>query len=208
MDIKRLVLGDFQTNCYVLTQRQSSQAVVIDTGLRQDQPLEYLLANDLSCAGIILTHGHADHIAGLAALKQHFSDARIYIHKADADALTNAEYNLSSMTGIELTCPAADVKVSDNDIIDLAGIELRVIHTPGHTPGGISLYCEKANALFSGDTLFAAGIGRTDFPGGDMAQLMESIKTKLFELPDETIVYPGHGPETAIKAEKKFNPFI
>jgi glyoxylase-like metal-dependent hydrolase (beta-lactamase superfamily II) len=122
--------------------------------------------------------------------------------------LTNAEGNLSSFAGVMIESPEADVQVKDGDIIDEAQIKLTVIHTPGHTPGGMSLLSQDEAIVFSGDTLFADSVGRSDFPGGSMPRLIKSIKTRLFVLPDETVVYPGHGPKTNIGHEKKHNPFV
>jgi glyoxylase-like metal-dependent hydrolase (beta-lactamase superfamily II) len=209
MEINPLVLGLYETSCYVLRKDTTqSECVVIDTGLDADGMVEYLAAKKLEPAAIILTHGHADHIGGVAKVKGKYSDARIYIHQADASMLTNRQDNLSSFAGVMIEAPEADVQVKDGDIIEEAQIKLTVIHTPGHTPGGMSLLCRDEAVVFTGDTLFADSVGRSDFPGGSMPRLIESIKTRLFVLPDETVVYPGHGPKTNIGHEKKHNPFV
>jgi hydroxyacylglutathione hydrolase len=209
MKIDRLILGDFETNCYVL--RNSDKArdcLIIDTGLDPGPLLEFLEVNKLNPAALILTHGHADHIAGVEPLRKIFPAIAVYIHKEDAGMLTSAVKNLSVLSGTFLTAKKADHHIDEGDIIEKAGIKLSVIHTPGHTPGGICLYCESENTLFAGDTLFAGSIGRTDFPNGDMRQLLDGIKHKLLTLPEDTIVYPGHGPETTIGQEKAENPFL
>jgi hydroxyacylglutathione hydrolase len=209
MKIDRLILGDFETNCYVL--RNSSRAtdcLIIDTGLDAGPLLDFLEVNKLNPAALILTHGHADHIAGVEPLRKKFPAIAVYIHKLDAGMLTSAIKNLSVLSGTFLTTKKADNLVEEGDVIDKLQIKLRVIHTPGHTPGGICLYCEKENVIFVGDTLFAGSVGRTDFPNGDMQQLISGIKSKLFALPEDTIVYPGHGPETSIGQEKADNPFL
>jgi hydroxyacylglutathione hydrolase len=209
MKINRLILGDFETNCYVLRDNSAaSDCVIIDTGLEAGALLEFLEANKLNPAALILTHGHADHIAGVEPVRKKFPSIQVYIHKLDSNMLTSAAANLSILTGVSLTARKADILVDEGDIIEKAGIKLRVLHTPGHTPGGICLYCEKENIVFVGDTLFAGSIGRTDFPNGDMKQLISGIKSKLFVLSEKTIAYPGHGPETTIGQEKAENPFL
>jgi hydroxyacylglutathione hydrolase len=209
MKINRLILGDFETNCYVLRDNSAaSDCVIIDTGLEAGALLEFLEANKLNPAALILTHGHADHIAGVEPVRKKFPSIQVYIHKLDSNMLTSAAANLSILTGVSLTARKADILVDEGDIIEKAGIKLRVLHTPGHTPGGICLYCEKENIVFVGDTLFAGSIGRTDFPNGDMKQLIRGIKSKLFVLSEKTIAYPGHGPETTIGQEKAENPFL
>jgi glyoxylase-like metal-dependent hydrolase (beta-lactamase superfamily II) len=173
------------------------------------QPLlKFLERGKLTPAAVILTHGHIDHIAGVEALRKKFPSILIYIHKLDAEMLGDTNVNLSILTGSPFAAGKADYLIDEEDTIDKAGIRLRVIHTPGHTPGGICLYSEKDGIIFVGDTLFAGSIGRTDFPNGDMKKLIEGIKHKLLVLPDDTVVYPGHGPETTIGREKTDNPFL
>ncbi len=209
MEIDCLVLGLYETNCYVLRKDAAvSKCVVIDTGLDTNGMVEYLTAKKLEPAAVVLTHGHADHIGGVAGITGKYAGVRIYLHQADAPMLTNAEDNLSLFTGVAIGPLEADVLVKEGDIIDEAQIRLTVLHTPGHTPGGISLYAQADTLVFSGDTLFADSVGRTDFPGGGVEQLVQSIKDKLFVLPDETVIYPGHGPRTSIGREKRHNPFL
>jgi hydroxyacylglutathione hydrolase len=209
MIIDRLILGDFETNCYVLRDSdKATDCLIIDTGLDAGPLLDFLEGHKLSPVALIITHGHADHIGGVEPLRKKFPAIAVYIHKLDAPMLTSAIKNLSVLSGKFLTAKKADNLVEEGDVIDKAGIKLCVIHTPGHTPGGICLYCEKENVAFVGDTLFAGSIGRTDFPNGDMQQLISGIKSKLFCLPEDTIVYPGHGPETTIGQEKAENPFL
>jgi hydroxyacylglutathione hydrolase len=209
MQIDRLILGGFETNCYVVRRDEAAtDCMVIDPGFDPDNLLEFLAQNRLNPVAVVITHGHVDHIAGLAALRQQYPKARVYIHKIDAGMLTDGEANLSALAGIEVETEPADVLLQDGDVIDEAGIMLQVRHTPGHTLGGICLYAESEGLVFAGDTLFADSVGRTDFPGGDMEQLIESIRTKLFTLPDTTVVYPGHGMRTTIGREKRANPFV
>jgi len=209
MKIDRLILGEFETNCFVLRNSETvSDCVIIDTGLDSRPLLKFLQENNLNPAALVLTHGHIDHIAGVEALRKNFPSVPIYIHKLDAQMLTDAEGNLSILTGSLVTVGNADHILEEDDLIDKASIKLKVLHTPGHTPGGISLYCQKDGIIFVGDTLFAGSIGRTDFPNGNTSQLISSIRKKLLTLPENTIVYPGHGPETTIGHEKAENPFL
>jgi glyoxylase-like metal-dependent hydrolase (beta-lactamase superfamily II) len=226
MKIDRLILGEFETNCYIVrTSEQATDCLIIDTGLDAGPLLEFLDKHKLNPIAVILTHGHVDHIAGVDALSARFASIAVYIHKLDAEMLTDSMSNLSFMldstpdngirgrasspqAGDDIRAGQADFLVDEPDIIDKAGIRLRVIHTPGHTPGGICLYAENEDLIFVGDTLFADSVGRTDLPGGNMRQLIEGIKTKLLILPDETVVYPGHGGRTTIGREKANNPFL
>ena len=209
MKVDRLVLGEFETNCYIVRNSDSAtECLVIDTALDVRALPAFLDQHKLSPVAVILTHGHIDHIAGVEALRKKFPSILIYIHKLDSEMLGDAAGNLSLMAGSLFTAGKADRIIDEGDTIDKAGIRLRVIHTPGHTPGGICLYSEKDGIIFVGDTLFAGSIGRTDFPNGDMKKLIEGIKHKLFVLPDDTVVYPGHGPETTIGREKTDNPFL
>jgi glyoxylase-like metal-dependent hydrolase (beta-lactamase superfamily II) len=204
-----LVLGEFETNCYVVRRDESGQqCVVIDPGLGADKLLRFLEAGELAVAAVILTHGHIDHIAAVDALWVKYPSMRLYVHEDDAALLSDPLGNLSAMMGVEFVSGASEKTVRDGDTIEEAGLEFLVLHTPGHTPGGMCLYCEGEGVVFAGDTLFAAGVGRTDFRGGSMGKLVRSIKEKLFTLSDETAVYSGHGPQTTIGSEKEHNPFV
>jgi len=209
MKIDYLILGGYQTNCYVLRKNDAAQdCIIIDPGLEPGGLIEFLDEQKLNPLAVVLTHGHIDHIAGVSLLRNRFPEIKVYIHKLDADMLTEPVNNLSAMTDMTFTTEPEDVSLKEGDVIDLAGIKLLVLHTPGHTPGGISLYSKEAGVVFVGDTLFADSIGRTNFPGGSMPQLLKSVREKLFTLPEETKVYPGHGPATTIAREKEYNPFF
>lgn len=209
MKIDRLILGDFQSNSYVVRADESAtQCLIVDTGLEADELVVFLAEHALTPVAVVLTHGHIDHIAGLAAVREAFGQVKVYIHRLDAEMLTNPAVNLSMLAGTAFQTAPADVLLDDGDIVTEAGVTLQVLHTPGHTAGGICLYAEPDGVVFVGDTLFADSIGRSDFPGGDGNVLIESIRTKLLTLPPETTVCPGHGMRTSIGREKRSNPFL
>ncbi len=209
MKIDDLVLGAYETNCYVLRQNDdATDCLIIDTGLDAGNLPRFLTEQKLNPVALVFTHGHVDHIGGVGAVRRKFPEMKVYIHKLDAEMLTEPGANLSGMSGMPFRTEPEDVSLAEGDVVDEAGIQLLVLHTPGHTPGGICLYSKQDGVAFVGDTLFADSVGRTDFPGGSMSQLVSSIKEKLFTLPDETKVYPGHGPATTIAHEKAYNPFL
>ena len=212
MKIDCLVLGAYETNCYILRESKSAgDCLIIDTGLEAGGLIDFLCEYKLNPVAVVLTHGHIDHINGLAQLRKNFSGVKAYVHKHDAKILTDQQSNLSFLAGLgPATNDAveADFTLEEGSIVEQAGIKLEVLHTPGHTPGGICLYSKQEQIVFVGDTLFADSIGRTDMPGGSMTQLIKSIKEKLLTLPDETIVYPGHGPQTTIGRERTHNPYL
>jgi len=209
MKIDRLILGAYQTNCYILRESKAARdCLIIDTGLQAGELVDFLQRHNLNPVAVVLTHGHADHVTGLVALRGRFPHIKVYIHKLDAEMLTGEKDNLSALAGVLFSSEPADFSLKEGDVIKQASIKLDVLHTPGHTPGGICLYSKDEEIVFVGDTLFADSVGRTDVPGGSETQLIKSIKQKLCTLPDETIVYPGHGPQTTIAQEKANNPFL
>jgi glyoxylase-like metal-dependent hydrolase (beta-lactamase superfamily II) len=209
MLINTVVLGDFQTNCYcVRPDEKTRKCLVIDPGLDPAALLQYLQTERLEPAVIALTHGHVDHIAGVEAMREHWPKAKTAIHKEDADMLGDPVKNLSMMAGCMVMARPAEILWDREQDLTLAGMPFSLLHTPGHTPGGICMYSAAEGLAFVGDTLFAGGIGRTDFARSDYAQLIESIQNKLLTLPENTKIYPGHGPATTIRSEKRFNPFI
>jgi hydroxyacylglutathione hydrolase len=212
MKVDHLVLGAYETNCYILRENESAgDCLIIDTGLEASGLVDFLCGHKLNPVAVVLTHGHIDHIGGLTLLRKNFPDIKTYIHKRDANMLSDRQSNLSFLAGITPAagdCLRADFTLEEGNVIELAGIKLEVLHTPGHTPGGICLYSKKEQTIFVGDTLFADSVGRTDMPGGSMTQLLRSIKEKLLTLPAETVVYPGHGPKTTIGRERTHNQYL
>ncbi len=199
MILKCIPVGELQTNCYIIADENTREALVVDPGAEGDRILKYITDNSYNVKHIVLTHGHADHISALKYMKEK-TGAKVIIHSEDAPALKDGRVNLSLLLGNELTLDAPDIYAKDGDSIEIGQHTFKIIHTPGHTPGGICLLSDKV--LISGDTLFLCSIGRTDLPGGNFELLIESIKRKLFILDDDTIVYPGHGDKTTIGAEK------
>lgn len=210
MVIDTLVLGDFQTNCFCVRQNeQAGDCLIIDPGMGAEVLVQMLQQNDYTPVAIVLTHGHADHIGGVESIRQHWPDVQVAIHKEDASMLTDPTGNLSLMAGAMVQARPAEVILdSENSTYEAAGLKFKILHTPGHTPGGICLYASDEHILFAGDTLFAGSIGRTDFPGGSYKMLIDMIRQKLLILPPETVVYTGHGLATTIGKEKKYNPFV
>lgn len=192
---------DEATNCYVVHDEESKETMVIDPAGEAEKIIEMLDILEAKLKYIYLTHCHGDHIGAVQELKEKYN-CKVLIHRDDAEGLNDYKVNLTGYIGMGHIELDADSRVDDGDLIHLGNLELKVIHTPGHTKGGSSLFCEKEKCLFSGDTLFRGTWGRTDLPTSDREAIMNSIIKKLLILPDETIVYPGHGKSTRIKDEK------
>lgn len=217
MLIHKIQVGPLQVCCYLVIDQGAAEAMIIDPGADSGEIVAFLKKQGLLLKNMVITHGHGDHIGANAGIKKAFPDAQICVHEADEDMLPYPAKNLSILAafygGTTVRSPMADRLLRDGDTVAAGRHTFEVIHTPGHTPGGICLYYnnpadEKPPVLFSGDTLFKEGIGRTDFPGCDQKKLIHAIKERLFVLDERTIVYPGHGPSTTIAEEKKNNPFI
>jgi len=205
MILKTLVVGPFASNCYIIGSESSRRGIIIDPGAEAKLIIRTVNDLGLTIPLIVVTHTHIDHLGALKSVKDE-TRAKFALHEAEA-GLGVFSRMLSSMTGGSLSqLPKPDKLLKDGDTIDIDGLHFTVLHTPGHSPDGISLYGH--GVVFSGDTLFNYGIGRTDFPGCSHDQLMDSIQNKLMTLPDETIVYPGHGPSTTIGEERRGNPFL
>ncbi len=200
-----LIVSELQINCYLLGCRVTREAAIIDPGGDSELIKDKVAERRAIVKMILLTHGHFDHIGALDNIRKEYG-CPVLIHSADANALTNPMINLSALTGNSIVSSEAEQLLEDGDRILLGKLALEVLFTPGHTRGGV---CFKYDGLlFCGDTLFNSGIGRTDLPGGNMAQLEQSIRNKLFTLPDDTLVLPGHGESTSIGFEKAVNPFV
>ncbi len=203
--IGRMVLGVCQTNCYFLYREDSKECIFVDPADQGGNIYKAMTKNGFKIAAVLLTHGHFDHIWGTKELCE-LSGAKLYALDAEKELLKDARKNVSSQAGRAYTTDA-DIYLKDGDELTIADMTFQVIATPGHTAGGCCYYFKEAGFLVSGDTLFQDSVGRTDFPTGSMGTLVRSIKEKLFVLPDETKVYPGHGDNTTIGHEKKYNPF-
>ena len=199
------LLPAFGTNTWLLWDDASGEGLLVDPSAPSEALLQTIRERGLKIAVVVNTHGHGDHIGGNSFFREALN-AQLMIHPADAPMLTDNRRNLSEYLGSPLSSPAADLSAEDGMTLTLGGHEVRLLHTPGHTPGGICLLAEKF--LISGDTLFEQSIGRTDLPGGNHAQIIASIREKLFVLPDDTVVFQGHGPRTTIGLETKNNPFV
>lgn len=205
MIIKELPVGPIMANCFILGCEKTGEAVVIDPGDEADKILMTLAESNLKVKYIINTHGHFDHVGANKRMKD-VTGADILIHPDDAPMLGQLTMMATAFGLSAENSPPADRQIGDGDEISFGDITLKVIHTPGHTPGGVSFYTDKS--VFVGDTLFAGSIGRTDLPGGDFNTLIRSIQGRLFSLGDDVRVYCGHGPDTTIGTEKKYNPFV
>jgi hydroxyacylglutathione hydrolase len=203
---KILPVGMLGCNCSVIGDEVTREAIVVDPGDDVSKIVEILEANQLAVKMIVITHAHIDHIGGAEKLRTH-TGAPVYMHEADK-VLSDRLDVQASWLGVETPKdPGIDQPAREGDIIRAGSVEARVLHTPGHTPGSISLYLPLESKLIAGDTLFEGSIGRTDLPGGDTAQIGRSIR-KLYTLPEDTVVFPGHGGTTSIGQEKRHNPFV
>lgn len=200
-----LVVGIFQTNCYLVGCPETKEAMVLDPGGEVPPILERARALGLTIRSVVNTHGHYDHVVGNAELVRR-TGAELLIHEQDAPRLYTPEYDFSLLLGLRRERSEPTRLLRAGDTVGVGTLSFRVLHTPGHTPGSICLLGH--GALFSGDTLFHLGVGRTDLPGGDMEALMRSLEEVLFPLDDDLTVYPGHGPETTLGYEKEHNPFL
>ena len=209
MFVKMYAVGMLETNCYLVGSLEDGESLVIDPGFNTDAECQNLLRaadqNGLEIKYVVNTHGHPDHVSGNNFLKK-ATGAPILIHEQDASMLSDVGRDLASLFGFRIVPSLPDRLLHEGDVIEVGSVRLNVIHTPGHSRGSISLFGD--GAVFTGDALFAGSIGRYDLPGGSYEELMISIKNKLAILPEQTKVYPGHGPASTIEEEKMNNPFL
>ena len=207
MILKAIEVGPFASNCFIIGSESTKRGMIIDPGAEDKTILKAVDELGLSISLIVITHAHVDHIGAVKAVKD-ATGAELAIHEDEGDGALRAFSQMvaSMMTGSFASLPKPDRLLKDGDVIDIDDLHFTVLHTPGHSAGGISL--AGHGVVFSGDTLFNFSIGRTDFPGGSHDQLIKSIQDKLMTLPDETVVYPGHGPQTTVANERRMNPFL
>lgn len=208
MEVEVFPLGPFETNCYLVYAGGESRGAVtvVDASFEPGEMVSRLRELGRPVSAIVLTHAHVDHIAGVNEVLRSFPEARVLVHEAEREWLGDPELNLGVPIGVRVTARGPDGVLREGDEVEMGGLRWRVLHTPGHSPGGITLY--SPGVAFVGDALFAGSVGRTDFPGSDMGVLTRSIREKLYVLPEETVVYPGHGPATTIGRERATNPFV
>jgi len=209
INTERVISSMFDQNAYLVWKEGETHAVAVDPGFEVESLLRLIRQNNLTLAEIWITHGHADHIAGLGALKKAFPEAPIVIGVNEAAMLTDAQLNLSAPMGFPVVAPAADRTVAHGETFETAGLKVKVLEIPGHSPGSVVFVVENASPAIAivGDVVFAGSVGRADFPGGNGRLLVSGIRSKLFTLPPETIILPGHGQKTTVGREKQTNPY-
>ncbi len=206
LDVQPIPLGPWQTNALVL-QTTNGEATVCDPGMDPAPLIGFLQEHKLQVKQIILTHAHVDHIAGIDAVSATFGDPPLLVHPEEQEWLNRPELNLSSLSGFDVTSRPATGTIVDGQVVSVGSEEATVLHLPGHSPGSVGLYFKSSGVLLGGDTLFQGSIGRTDFPTSEPEAMVTSLR-RLLTLPDETRVYPGHGPSTTIGQERQSNPFL
>ena len=205
MICEKIVVGALETNCYLVYCEDTLECVVVDPGAEAEKIIQAVVVKQLKPIFLINTHGHIDHIGANKDIKDLY-DIPLYIHISDAPMLQSSLQNEMASFLRAKTSPSPDYYLHEGEPLSFGKIKLEVLHTPGHSPGGVCLVGDTF--ILSGDTLFCGGVGRTDLPGGDWKELEQSIKTKIFTLPEETVVFPGHGPSSSVKQEKNANPYL
>jgi glyoxylase-like metal-dependent hydrolase (beta-lactamase superfamily II) len=205
--VRIIVVGPFAVNCCLYWNENASEGVIIDPGADESSIAAEVDQIEFEPKAILLTHGHGDHIAAVAAVKEQYH-IPVYVGAGEEKLLTNPSANISAYFDMPIVAPNPDHTVVDEQLLSLGGIKLKVLSTPGHSPGGVCYLAEEEGLLFCGDTLFAGSIGRTDFPGSSHDLLIDSIQRKILTLPDSVVCYPGHGPQTTVGAERTSNPWL
>ena len=207
MKIEKFVTGIISTNCYIVTNEETKETVIVDPANLSKAMIGYIEEEELVIKAILLTHAHFDHIMGIDKVIDRYGEMPVYVEESDLELLHTPSMNESTVYTNGYSYPGGDV-IHDGDVLHLIGEDFRVIHTPGHTQGGVCYYVEKEGVLFSGDTVFYGSVGRTDFPGGSTADIVRSLHKLVDSLPEETEVFPGHDASTTIGYEKRYNPFV
>lgn len=207
MKIEKFVTGIISTNCYIVSNEETKETVIIDPANLSKAMIGYIEEEKLAIKAILLTHAHFDHIMGIEQVLERYGEMPVYVEESDLELLHTPELNESTVYTNGYSYAGGDV-IHDGDVLHLIGEDFQVIHTPGHTQGGVCYYVAKEGVLFSGDTLFCCSVGRSDFATSSTSALIRSIREKLFLLPDETKVFPGHMGSTSIGNEKVNNPFV
>lgn len=205
MRMTRIMVGAIATNCYIVSDENTKKAFIVDPGGNPEKIKNKVAEAGLTVEAILLTHGHFDHMMGTDELRD-FYGVKVYLGEAEKELIADPQQNVSAMFG-KPVATTADVFVKDGEVLEIAGFKIQVLATPGHTKGGVCYYLKEHDAAFSGDTVFQCSVGRTDFPGGSASELSRSIREKLFVLPEDTQLFPGHGDSTVVSYEKKYNPF-
>jgi glyoxylase-like metal-dependent hydrolase (beta-lactamase superfamily II) len=205
--LETVVVGPFFVNCYLFWDDQTGDGVIIDPGAEANEIFEEVANSGMTPRAILLTHGHGDHIAAVAEVKEKY-DLPLYVGKGEEELLKNPSANVSALLDQPIVAPDPDRLLVDEERVDIGSLSFRVLATPGHSPAGVCYLVEEQGILFCGDSLFAGSIGRTDLPGCSHGLLIESIQKKILSLPDQVVCYPGHGPQTTVGAERTSNPFL
>lgn len=208
MNVRNMPSGMLMVNTYLVIDENTKKGFIVDPGGFDKKLCSVVEQSGISLEYIILTHGHVDHIGGVEDYRKKFPQIKVIAAKAELEMLKNPDFNMSNVMGISPVSLVPDITVVEGDCISVGDIDIRFVMTPGHSPGGMCIIIDKEKVVFSGDTLFAQSIGRTDFPGCSFEKLINSIKEKLFVLDDDTVVYPGHMNSTSIGFEKRHNPFV
>lgn len=206
MRMARLMVGAIATNCYIVSDENTKKAFIVDPGGSPEKIKNKVAEAALTVEAILLTHGHFDHVMAVDELRDYYG-VKVYLGEAEREVIADPQLNVSAMFGTPMAT-TADVFVRDGEVLQIAGFQIQVLATPGHTKGGVCYYLKEQGVAFSGDTIFQCSVGRTDFPGGSQGELSCSIREKLFVLPEDTQLFPGHGDSTVVSYEKKCNPFV